>query len=112
MFAGWTGDTTAQGDSLNLIMQHPFNLLANFVAVHAVQLSNAADALFGTSQLLSEEAAYLDAVGNNNLVETCINAIRPGGTAVMVGVPRFDEQLNLPALFLLLLGAAPGAAPP
>jgi hypothetical protein len=40
--------------------------MANFVAVQPVQLGNAADALFGTGQLLAPEAAYLDAVGNNN----------------------------------------------
>jgi S-(hydroxymethyl)glutathione dehydrogenase/alcohol dehydrogenase len=43
-----------------------------------------------------------DAVGNSNLVETCINAIRPGGTAVMVGVPKIDQFLNVHALLFAM----------
>lgn len=43
-----------------------------------------------------------DAVGKAVLVETCVSAIRPGGTAVMVGVPRLDEQVSIPALFFAL----------
>jgi len=39
-----------------------------------------------------------DAVGRATLVETCVGAVRAGGTTVMVGVPRMDEQLTLPAL--------------
>ena len=39
-----------------------------------------------------------DAVGRADLVATCVAATRPGGTTVMVGVPRFDEQLAIPAL--------------
>jgi hypothetical protein len=66
VFAGWTGDTTATRDTLILIMRHPFDLMANFVAVQVVVLGNAADALLGTTMLAAEEAAYLDAVGNRN----------------------------------------------
>jgi hypothetical protein len=47
-------------------MRHPFDLMANFVAVQVVVLGNAADALLGTTMLAAEEAAYLDAVGNRN----------------------------------------------
>jgi Zn-dependent alcohol dehydrogenase len=43
-----------------------------------------------------------DAVGKASLIEACIAGIRPGGTAVMVGVPRFDEQVNVPALFFAM----------
>jgi M6 family metalloprotease-like protein len=66
VFAGWTGDTTATRDTLSLVMRHPFDLMANFVAVQNVVLGSAADALLGTSVLLQDEAAYLDAVGNRN----------------------------------------------
>jgi hypothetical protein len=66
VFAGWTGDTTATRDALLLVMQHPFDLVANFVAVQNVMLGIAADALLGLTALNPPEAAYLDAVGNRN----------------------------------------------
>jgi hypothetical protein len=66
VFAGWTGDTTMSRDTLTLVMQHPFDLMANFVAVHEVSLDHAADALLGTGALDGDEAVYLDAVGNRN----------------------------------------------
>jgi M6 family metalloprotease-like protein len=66
VFAGWTGDTTATRDTLSLAMQHPFDLMANFVAIQNVVLGSAADALLGVTALLPQEAAYLDAVGNRN----------------------------------------------
>jgi S-(hydroxymethyl)glutathione dehydrogenase/alcohol dehydrogenase len=43
-----------------------------------------------------------DAVGSNALVETCIDTIRPGGTAVMVGVPKIDQFLNIHALLFAM----------
>jgi M6 family metalloprotease-like protein len=66
VFVGWTGDTTASQDSLTLVMSHPFDLMANFVAVQTVAPATAAGALLGTALLRPEEAAYLDAVGNRN----------------------------------------------
>lgn len=66
VFAGWTGDTTATRDTLTVVMQHPFDLTAKFVAVQSVVLGSAADALLGTTVLLPEQAAYLDAIGNRN----------------------------------------------
>lgn len=39
-----------------------------------------------------------DAVGRSSLIETCIAAVRPGGTAVLVGVPRLDEMLSVHAI--------------
>ncbi|HYF40439.1 MAG TPA: M6 family metalloprotease domain-containing protein [Gemmatimonadales bacterium] len=66
VFAGWSGDTTASGESLSLIMQRPFDLMANFVAVNEVSLDQAAAALLGIAALDQEESMYLDAVGNRN----------------------------------------------
>jgi hypothetical protein len=66
VFTGWSGDTIASADSLTLIMRHPFDLAANFVAVRDIVLVGAADALLGNGSLLSDAAAYLDAVGNRN----------------------------------------------
>jgi M6 family metalloprotease-like protein len=66
VFLGWTGDTTATGSTLTLLMRHPFDLTANFIAVQEVQLTGAADALFGNGSLRPEQATYLDAVGNHN----------------------------------------------
>jgi M6 family metalloprotease-like protein len=66
VFLGWSGDTTASRDTLTLLMRRPFDLTANFVEVQQVGLNNAAAALLGTGELRSEEATYLDAVGNRN----------------------------------------------
>lgn len=66
VFAGWTGDTTMSRDTVSLVMQHPFDLMANFVAVNEVALTQAVDALLGTGPLGQTEAAYLDALGNRN----------------------------------------------
>jgi M6 family metalloprotease-like protein len=66
VFAGWTGDTTATGDRLALVMQRPFDLVANFVAIQNVVLGSAADALLGLKALMPQEAVYLDAAGNRN----------------------------------------------
>ena len=43
-----------------------------------------------------------DAVGSSQLVETCINATRQGGTTVMVGVPKIDQFLNVHALMFAM----------
>ena len=43
-----------------------------------------------------------DAVGNNELVQTCIAATRQGGTTVMVGVPRIDQFVNLHAILFAM----------
>ncbi|HVM52618.1 MAG TPA: Zn-dependent alcohol dehydrogenase [Acidimicrobiales bacterium] len=43
-----------------------------------------------------------DAVGSSSLVETCIQATRPGGTTVMVGVPKIDQFLNVHALMFAM----------
>jgi len=42
-----------------------------------------------------------EAAGRGPLIETAVNAIRPGGTAVLVGVPPIDQGIDLPmaALF-------------
>jgi Zn-dependent alcohol dehydrogenase len=40
-----------------------------------------------------------DAVGRAAIVESLIAGVRPGGTVTMVGVPKMDEQVNVPALF-------------
>jgi M6 family metalloprotease-like protein len=66
VFVGWTGDTSSTRDTLTLVMQHPFDVMANFIAMQDVTLNSAATALFGTGTLRSEEAVYLDAAGNRN----------------------------------------------
>jgi hypothetical protein len=47
-------------------MLHPFDLTASFVGIRDVALSKAADALLGTTNLVSDDARYLDAAGNRN----------------------------------------------
>jgi S-(hydroxymethyl)glutathione dehydrogenase / alcohol dehydrogenase len=43
-----------------------------------------------------------DAVGQSAIVDTCVMAIRPGGTVVMVGVPKIDQFVNLHALMFAM----------
>jgi len=43
-----------------------------------------------------------DAVGNNELVHTCIASTRSGGTTTMVGVPRIDQFLNVHAILFAM----------
>lgn len=66
VFSGWSGDSTMRADTVSLVMQRPFDLTANFVAVRDIAVNHAADALFGTGALDQTEAIYLDAVGNRN----------------------------------------------
>ena len=65
-FLNWSGDTTSARDTLTLRMLHPFSVTANFIAVQQVTLTDAAEALLGTSLLDTQETVYLDAVGNRN----------------------------------------------
>ena len=66
VFLNWTGDTTSTRDTLTLRMRHPFSVVANFIAVQQVPLATAADALFGSPVLGSQQGVYMDAVGNRN----------------------------------------------
>jgi len=43
-----------------------------------------------------------EAVGRASLVESCIAGVRPGGTTVMVGVPRIEDTVSFSALFFAL----------
>ena len=58
-----------------------------------------------------------EAVGRGALVESCIAATRPGGTTVMVGVPRMEDQLSIHAILFglsekKLLGCFLGSSNP
>ncbi|MDP1823254.1 MAG: Zn-dependent alcohol dehydrogenase [Archangium sp.] len=43
-----------------------------------------------------------DAVGNPALIQVGINASRPGGTTVCVGVPKMTDEITIPALFFAM----------
>ncbi|MFL5402735.1 MAG: M6 family metalloprotease domain-containing protein [Gemmatimonadales bacterium] len=66
VFARWSGDTTSTSDVMSLTMQHPVDLIANFVGFKEVVITQAANAVLGVAQLSQDEAAYLDAAGNRN----------------------------------------------
>ena len=55
----------------------------------------------GASRVIGVDYAF-DAVGNNELVQTCIAATRQGGTTVMVGVPRIDQFVNIHAILFAM----------
>jgi hypothetical protein len=88
VFAGWTGDTTAARDTLSLVMQHPFDLTANFVAVQNVVLGSAAYALLGLTALSPQEATYLDAVGNRNGVYDLGDFLAAADRSTLVATAR------------------------
>jgi M6 family metalloprotease-like protein len=66
VFSGWVGDTIAVSDTLSLTMHHPFDVTANFLRVSEIHLAHAADVLFGKAVLGTDQAAYLDVMGNRN----------------------------------------------
>jgi hypothetical protein len=66
VFAGWSGDTISTHDTLTVILRHPFDLTADFVAFREVALSSAAGGILGTASLPGEDLLYLDAAGNRN----------------------------------------------
>jgi Zn-dependent alcohol dehydrogenase len=83
--------------------------------VDPASLDIASAALALTDQIGVDYA--FDAVGRAGLVESCVAGIRNGGTAVMVGVPRLDEALSIPAAFFglgekKLLGCFLGSSDP
>src|SRR3990172_761320 len=57
-----------------------------------------------------------EVIGVAELITTAFNCVRSGGTAVAVGVPRFDAEVSLPTVPLVLsdkrlLGCVYGSAP-
>lgn len=65
-FLGWRGDTTTSAATLDLPVNHPFDLTADFVAIAAVDAAGAARAVLGGPPLDPATRAYLDAIGNRN----------------------------------------------
>jgi M6 family metalloprotease-like protein len=66
VFLNWSGDTTSTRDLLTLQMRRPFSVVANFIPIQQVALTDAARALLGASVLSTEQDVYLDAAGNRN----------------------------------------------
>jgi M6 family metalloprotease-like protein len=95
VFVGWSGDTTSRDGSLTLVMRHPFDLTANFVAVHEAPLPDAANDLFGVSSLDPDQSIYMDAVGNKNgiydlgdFLAASVRASSPAAGKVSAGTNR------------------------
>jgi hypothetical protein len=65
-FTNWTGDTTSANTVMVLPMGRPYNVTANFTGAVAVTPDEATNAILLVSTLTGPQAAYLDAVGNNN----------------------------------------------
>ena len=63
--------------------------------------TDTATAAFSLTDNIGVDYAF-DAAGRAAIVDSCINAVRPGGTVTMVGVPRIDEQVSIPALFFAM----------
>jgi len=60
--------------------------------------------------------AAIECVGKTATMQDCFNMIRPGGRAIVVGLPAFTELLTIPAISLLrektLTGSIYGSANP
>lgn len=65
-FLGWVGDTTAAAPVIDVPLNRPFDLVANFVTIAAVDGVAAARALLGGPPLDAAARTYLDATGNRN----------------------------------------------
>ena len=80
------------------------------------QTNNMAVAALALTGGIGVDYAF-EAVGGAPLVEACIQATRPGGTTVMVGVGGLEEQVSFPALLFgvterKLLGCFLGSSNP
>ncbi len=98
-FLGWRGDSVAAQTSLDLMVQRPYDLIADFVSVAAIDVARATRALLGGPVLDTTTRQYLDAIGNRN-----------GGYDVgdLLAWLRRTNQPVPPALSRALLHAAGG----
>jgi M6 family metalloprotease-like protein len=65
-FLGWRGDSTSTNASVNLTVQHAYDLTADFVQTVAVEPAAAVAAVLGGPSLAADQRLYLDAIGNRN----------------------------------------------
>jgi Zn-dependent alcohol dehydrogenase len=72
-----------------------------FGVTDAVAPDDVAGAVAEATRGIGIDYAF-DAVGHSAIVDTCVNSIRPGGTAVMVGVPKIDHFVNVHALMFAM----------
>jgi M6 family metalloprotease-like protein len=67
VFAGWSGDTAAAGDTLTLTMTKPYDIYANFTTTVPVDLPNAVNEILTAGPgLNTTQKTFLDQIGNNN----------------------------------------------
>jgi M6 family metalloprotease-like protein len=65
-FLGWRGDSTTRATGLDLAVQRPYDLIADFVLVASIDVTRATRALLGGPALDTTTRQYLDAIGNRN----------------------------------------------
>lgn len=65
-FLRWTGDTVSAGAQLDLVMNRPWSVAAEFITPVTVSPGAAVTALLGGLALTPTVAAYLDTIGNRN----------------------------------------------
>ncbi|MBK6494214.1 MAG: M6 family metalloprotease domain-containing protein [Gemmatimonadetes bacterium] len=65
-FLGWRGDSITPAASMNVTLQHPYDLTADFVQVVAVDPTAAVAAILGGPALAADQRLYLDVIGNRN----------------------------------------------
>lgn len=66
VFNGWTGDTVTTAAVLQLPMERPYDLTANFSVAVPVTVSEARGELLGIGTLTTEQREHLDLLGNRN----------------------------------------------
>jgi hypothetical protein len=65
-FLGWRGDSSTTTAIVDLSVQKPYDLIADFVQVAAVDAVAATAAILGGPALDAAARLYLDATGNRN----------------------------------------------
>jgi S-(hydroxymethyl)glutathione dehydrogenase/alcohol dehydrogenase len=79
------------------------DMAKQFGATDAVNAAER-DAVGAVTELTEGRGADVafEVIGLKETIETTINLVRPGGEAILVGVPRLDAMLELPAAFTFL----------
>ena len=89
-----------------------------FGATHTINPSTDGDAVAKVKELTGGGADYgFEAIGLGETIVQTYNAVRKGGTAVIIGVPRFDAVASFPAAMMFMeekaiLGSAYGSGSP
>ena len=100
------------------VFQNKLDMAKKFGATHLVNASDE-DPVARIRELTGGQGAHhaIEAIGNTDVATQCFNAIRPGGTAVMIGITSPKASAAIPTLDLVtqekkLVGSLYGSSVP